>query len=278
MKKIYPLGSKIEQLIRETDDDYFEDVPREDDKEYKTQAPLADLPKGGFGYPTRGSAYEDINIKPVVVPTKKKKKFIEELPPKDNFVEEPEVKFENKKLKEQKNPKDNEQVLGQSPAVPGPYSQDINAGEDPNAMGGAVDPNAAGGMYQDPSMGGDPNAMGGMGTPPPKTPEEIGRIFELKKIYARLISIEEYLSFSPNVTLVSLRDYVSKAIELFETLISNVDTFKDQLDEIIVMFYKFLEYVYDVMNKYYKDKAKEDKNDVNKSKLFTTPEVTFRKK
>ena len=133
----------------------------------------------------------------------------------------------------------------QAPTVPGPYSSDMNAGQDPNAMG--ADPNAAGGMYQDPNAMG----MGGMGAPEPKTAEEIGRIFELKKIYARLIAVEEFLSFSPDETLVKLRDYISKSIELFETLISNVDSFKDQIDDIIVMFYKFLESVYEIMNDYY---------------------------
>ena len=284
MKKIYPLGNKIDQLISETSDD-FVDVPYEDDKEYKTQAPLSGLPKGGYGY---SNAFdEDTVVHPVILKKKPKKRFIDEFPPKENYNEEPEVKFENKRLKEQKNPKKEiEQIPTQSPSVPGPYSQDVNVGQidpnqnggvDPNTginnvgMDGAGDPNASGGMYQDPNAG-----LGGM--PPAKTATEIGRIFELKKIYSRLISIEEYLSFSPNVTLVNLRDYVSKSIQLFEILISNVDSFQDQMDEIIVMFYKFLEYVYEVLNKFYKDKTKDDKSNVDKTKLFTSPAVSFRKK
>jgi len=119
----------------------------------------------------------------------------------------------------------------------------------------------------------------GLGTPtPPKTAEEIGRIFELKKIYARLIAVEEYLSFSPDEILIKLRSYVSKCIEMFETLISNIDSFKDQIDDIIVVFYKFLERVYSIINRYYEIKNKEEGDQKHKTSLFTKPEVVYSKK
>lgn len=100
--------------------------------------------------------------------------------------------------------------------------------------------------------------MGMPGEEEPKTSSEIGRIYELKKIYSRLMSIESYISSSSDTSLLKLRSYVSKAIDLFETLASNLDSFMGELDNIIVMFYKFLELVYSLLKKHYEAKEKED--------------------
>lgn len=389
MKKPLPVGNLIDRLINESIDDYT-DVPNVPfNGDFKTQVPLAGLPKGGYGY-TKGDTYNEDDEIPIGIPKKKKRKFIEELPPKDNYEEGPEeVEFKDKKeinwddsddetdedfetnnsdsisddedeipedwfdddeeeITEQKkvdpekeedpnsmidpggtggaddseeipdetaedasgeedmadyDPAADPEMTGEETAEEDPSAAgqvDMNA--DPNAMpetgmetdpaagggdmtgmdpaaggdmsgGMGADPSmggAAGGM--DPSMGGDPNAMGGMGMPgeeAPKTAEEIGRIFELKKIYSRLLAVEQHLSFSSDELLLKLRDFVSQTIELFETLISNIDSFKDQIDEVIVMFYKFLEYVYSIMNRYYKIKEKQDAKQNDETKLFT---------
>lgn len=114
----------------------------------------------------------------------------------------------------------------------------------------------------DPSMT-DPSMTGmGMGSPyyePPKDPVELGRTYELKKIYARLVSIESYLSTSSDPEILMLRKYVSQAIEMFKTLSSNVDSYKDRVDEVIIIFYKFLKAVYTMLDKYYSQKKIEDK-------------------
>ena len=96
----------------------------------------------------------------------------------------------------------------------------------------------------------------GLGIPEeePKEPKELGRIYELKKIYTRLVSIESYLSTSSDETLIKLRNYVSRAIELFQLLISNIDSYTDKIDNIIITFYKFLELVYNLLKQYYKNK------------------------
>jgi hypothetical protein len=121
---------------------------------------------------------------------------------------------------------------------------------------------AGGGTPQVPGVG-DPNigGMGGFGMPqqePLKTPPEIGRIFELKKIYAKLMSVDSFLSTSSDPELLKLRSYVTKSIELFETLVANLDSFKLKLDDTIVMFYKFLEEVYHILTNYYASNS-EDK-------------------
>lgn len=136
---------------------------------------------------------------------------------------------------------------------------DPTATQDPNAM--------AGGMGEDPTMGGlgsDPN-VDPMTGEKKKTPHDIGRIYELKKIYGRLLAIESQLSFSSDVILLRLRKFVSDAVELFETLISNIDAYLEQIDDIIVMYYDFLEEIYEILKKYYKGKQAEDKKE-NKQK------------
>lgn len=130
--------------------------------------------------------------------------------------------------------------------------------QDPNQMN-AMDPNmGGGGMVTDPSMG-----MGGFGNEPQKTAEEIGKIFELKKIYSRLLAIESQLSFSSDIILLKLRKFITKAIELFEVLIANINSFIEEVDNIIVLFYEFLEEVYGIMKRYYKIKQREN-NEQNK--------------
>lgn len=138
---------------------------------------------------------------------------------------------------------------------------DPNMGQDPSQLMSGnnypqnqqmVDPSMQG---QDPSMG-----MGGMGMQPPElSAENVGRVFELKKIYARLLSIDSQLSFSSDSILLKLRRFINKAIELFETVISNIESYRKNIDQIIVMYYQFLEDVYSIMKRYYQSKEKKDK-------------------
>lgn len=126
--------------------------------------------------------------------------------------------------------------------------------QDPNQISG-MDPNMNA-MSPDPNMG-----MGGMGMggEPQKTADEIGKIFELKKIYSRLLAIESQLSFSSDIILLKLRKFITHSIELFEVLIANIGSFKEQVNDIIVLFYEFLEEVYSIMKRYYKIKQRENK-------------------
>jgi len=119
------------------------------------------------------------------------------------------------------------------------------------ATSSGMDPSMAG---MDPSMAGmDPSMMGmGMQTGPTDS-QGVGRVYELKKIYSRLVSMQSYLSSSTDVNLIKLRNYVSNTMDLFRTLISNIALYKDNLDEIIIAFYKVVDNVYVILSKYYKD-------------------------
>lgn len=129
--------------------------------------------------------------------------------------------------------------------------------EGSEAMPAGQDPGVGSDMSQDPSMGGDlSGGMGGFGQPEIKTAGEIGRIYELKKIYSRLTSIESYLSNESSRDAMEIRSKVSQAIELFEILSSNFESYKDKLDDIIVLYYKFIIEVYESVRNFYKQLSK----------------------
>jgi len=151
----------------------------------------------------------------------------------------------------------------EDPNATDPNAAPVDPNADPNAapVDPNADPNAMGGMGMDPN---DPNAMGmgGMGDPTGMggfTSSEIGRIYELKKVYSRLMTIEAFLDEETNEDMIKLRSYVAKAIDLFETLIANIQAYKDQLDEIIVNYYKFVQQVFSEIRTYYKAKSLKDK-------------------
>jgi len=108
----------------------------------------------------------------------------------------------------------------------------------------------------DPGMGaegGDPMAAGQMpGAPPPLTTSQIGKVYELKKIYSRLSSVESFLSRTTDDKILEIRKMVSKAIDLFELVISNFEQYKDKIDEIIIIYYRFLKVVYESIKNHFK--------------------------
>ena len=124
--------------------------------------------------------------------------------------------------------------------------------QDPSMDPSMQDPSMAGGAPMDPSMAGGAPGMPPM--PGPTSDFEVGRIYELKKIYSRLVSMQSYLSGTTDPNLIKLTNYVSNSMDLFRTLISNIALYKDRLDEIIITFYKVVNNVYQILSKYYKDK------------------------
>lgn len=118
-------------------------------------------------------------------------------------------------------------------------------------MGGG-DP--AMGDMSDPGLG-DPNA-GMPGEEPPKDPNELGRTYEMKKIYARLVSMNEYLADERSPKIVKTKTSIAKAIDLFAVIGANPESYKEKIDEIIVSYYKFLEAAYRRVKAFYKSEAR----------------------
>ncbi len=157
---------------------------------------------------------------------------------------------ETEEIEEQE---DEEEMPAEVPEVepvdPGIEGGEEAAMEDPAAMG---------------DMGAEPGMDAGMGMPgeekeEPLTPGQIGRVYELKKIYTRLTALENMLQDVTDEEMMELRNLISKAIELFKTLSSNFDVYKEKLDDIIVIFYKFLDISYKKVRDYFKsNKSNED--------------------
>jgi len=87
----------------------------------------------------------------------------------------------------------------------------------------------------------------------PLTPSQIGRVYELKKIYTRLSALENMLQDVTDTEMIEVRNLISKAIDLFKTLSSNFDVYKEKLDDIIIIFYKFLDVSYKKVRDYFKN-------------------------
>ena len=107
------------------------------------------------------------------------------------------------------------------------------------------------------------------------TVDQVGRVYELKRIYNKLISAEEYLSYSSDPIIVKLRKYVSQSVELFELVISNIDLYKDKIDQIIVDYYAFLMGIYHIMKVYYDRLRKEDINESRRTEKFMFDTYNF---
>jgi hypothetical protein len=138
---------------------------------------------------------------------------------------------------------------------------DMELPADPATTDPSMNAQQPGAMDMGGDMGGEMGGDMGMGEEEKKSPHELGRIYELKKIYARLTSIEGYLSSEADPELSEIRRFVSQSIELFEIVASNIDSYKDNMEEIIISYYKFLKEVYFKIKGYYKTKS-EDRDDV----------------
>jgi hypothetical protein len=131
---------------------------------------------------------------------------------------------------------------------------DAGLGDEAGASGDLGDTGGDVGMGDETAgMGGD---MGMGQEEEEKSPTELGRIYELKKVYARMTAIEAYLGSESSEELLKVRNYVSQAIELFEIISANFNSYKGKLNEIIVIYYKFIKEVYDSIKDYYKKQAK----------------------
>lgn len=217
---------KLFEDIGSSDPDVSEyEVPTTDTKEYKTNISLVNLiPEDQIlATPKKGKT------KGVITPKVTNKFDLPKKNPKKKFIQ------------------DQNMIPDEQNQLPPDQSQDAMAGD--QAMGGM----------------GMPGGNMGMGMPDqeinmPKTDEQIGRIFELKKIYQRLLSLDSYLSFSSDPVLIKLRTFTSDAVELFEVVIANIMKYQDRIDDIIIIYYKFLSLLYNVIKVYYKRKSEKEKN------------------
>ena len=96
-----------------------------------------------------------------------------------------------------------------------------------------------------------PDPMGGMGGMDPMTGmpmpggggavyTAIGRAFKLKDVFEKLLKIKTYLRDCTNTQLESLYKDSITAFDMFKLVINNLKTYKEKVDELIVMYYELI--------------------------------------
>ena len=73
--------------------------------------------------------------------------------------------------------------------------------------------------------------------------------------YSWASGIENPLKSKLRLSLVEYVNQFSQSIELFEILASNIDSYKEKMDDIIISYYKFLKEIYFKIKDYYKEKG-----------------------
>ncbi len=87
---------------------------------------------------------------------------------------------------------------------------------------------------------------------PNKQLNNVVRKYELKKIYAKLHSIEVFL-YNNNTfdkQIIILQKKITTSIELFHYFIDNLKSYLDQIDNIIDIFNKFIKEIYFILSSY----------------------------
>ena len=92
-----------------------------------------------------------------------------------------------------------------------------------------------------------------------KTDVQISKVYELKKIFVRLTSLENFLSDSNDEKLLRIRKYILEALDLFKLVISNLKLYLNKIDDIIITYYEFLKIIYTIIKKYFDKKQSESK-------------------
>lgn len=148
-------------------------------------------------------------------------------------------------------------MLEQDPEIPPP--EPPGEGDIPEDTGMAETPTP----NQVPDEGGM-GATSGFETPEQEiqTDEYIGKVYELKKIHSRLLSLSSFLEVASDPRLLKLRSFIGEALGLFRVVTSNLDSFKGRIDDVIIVFYKFLKYCYALVLSYYQQKEKENRGEI----------------
>lgn len=92
---------------------------------------------------------------------------------------------------------------------------------------------------------------------------DVGKVYILKKLYVKLLSIDGFLKNTRDQNVENIRYLNDEAINMFELIIQNLDSYQDQIDDLIYHYYKFIEKMCKVLQKHFK-KQKKDQKDANK--------------
>ena len=88
----------------------------------------------------------------------------------------------------------------------------------------------------------------------------IGRTYELKKIYSKLLSISKLLDNYSAQKFELIRKDIDEALELFDLVSTNLDSFQEKIDEIIIYYYNFMNDIIKTIEVMARSKDKENEN------------------
>jgi len=190
-------------------------------------------------YNTEISLAESIRL---IIEAKDKKDTL----PEENVEEQPPVK----ETKEKEPPMEEEPPQEENVQEPPAQEPPMEGGEMPDdGMGGE---GMEGGEMPD-------DGMGGEGMEGEISLEDVGKMYELKQIHYRLIAVRNHLEIFVEEEFDEVKNSLTKAIDLFEVVIDNYDKYKHKIDEIIVMYYKFIQDVYELTKKKYRKYTNKNK-------------------
>jgi len=87
-----------------------------------------------------------------------------------------------------------------------------------------------------------------------KTSTELGRIYELNKIYYRLYVINKFLKNTSDEKLQKVKKMVGEAFDIYRLVLNNIKSYKEEIDDIILKYYKFISHLVLALEDYYKRK------------------------
>ena len=70
--------------------------------------------------------------------------------------------------------------------------------------------------------------------------DNLARVYQLKKINARLLTTEQFIRYFSDPKYDDLKEKILKAIELFKIVVDNYNTVSDRIDDIIHSYERFL--------------------------------------
>ena len=134
-----------------------------------------------------------------------------------------------------------------------PVNPNTEIPQDPSNVNPQLDPMT--GMSQDPNMLGIPPAAGMFPAPEIKTSSELGRIYELNKLYTRLYTVHSLLRNTSDPKLINVKQLVGETFDIFKLILNNIPSYKDKIDDVILTYYDFISNLVITLDKYYKEKS-----------------------
>jgi len=117
---------------------------------------------------------------------------------------------------------------------------------------------------QDPMMmGGEANMMGGseFEDPEEQRRKSLSYMFELRKIYTKLVELESLIDTTQFAQIRYLKDMITEAIQLLTIVSLNFTTYMNRMPLIIAEFYRFITYASKLVLFFYQKKEEKDKEE-----------------